>query len=653
MNVDLSYGKVETINRTGASDAQNIYVAGDNAYALASPAISSYINGLLGDGDTTTEGRLNKDWTSQVDSYSRFTTKVKRAAIGFDGTFGDTSWGWEGYYQYGETDREQYVNDNRHLIAYNMAVDAVQDASGNIVCRVTRDGYAAAAAANNGKGGYANVDPRMAIGCVPLNAFGNGPISQAAHDYAFGFLDENLNYKQQVLALNVSGDLFDGFGAGAVQGALGAEYRTEKGENLAAQGVPDYVRTDYNVQYGESFAGDVDVTEGYTELNIPVLKNAVAAKKLDFNVAARISRYDNQGKEGTSGLSETRNLFTWKAQGIWDPLDWLRIRATQSRDARAPNFRELYYRQVINQGGQFGYCGPTGTQIDPCVYDLNGNVNLEPEKSDTTTIGFVFQPTEVNFQFAADYFRINVKDSINQASSRVVLDGCNGGQGPASFCTQLQTAVPGDYTDITRIVGLAYNGAGYTYKGVDFTSNYLVKLDDASNINFRLIATRMIDQKFQQTLALPVYNIVGQTGTANSFLADNQPSPTWNGSLSATYNRGPLAVTGQMRYVSAGTFNSRAVAPGDAGYPNGFILGGTSLDQNRVPSYQLFTLSANYTFDNLFHTDTIQIFGVVANLFDKDPPIAVGNGANGSGGTNPIYFDTMGRAYRVGVRATF
>ncbi len=110
-----------------------------------------------------------------------------------------------------------------------------------------------------------------------------------------------------------------------------------------------------------------------------------------------------------------------------------------------------------------------------------------------------------------------------------------------------------------------------------------------------------------------------------------------------------------MRYISAGTFNSRAVAPGDAGYPNGFILGGTSLDQNHVPSYQLFTLSGTYTFDNVFHTEELQVFGVIANVFDKDPPIAVGTGtsANGSGGTNPIYFDTMGRAYRLGVRVTF
>ena len=117
---------------------------------------------------------------------------------------------------------------------------------------------------------YANANPLLATGCVPLNPFGNQALTQAQHDYAFGFLDEQLDYEQQVLAASASGDLFDGFGSrGPIQGAVGAEYRIEKGENIAAQGLPDYVRTDFPIQYGESFAGDVDVTEGFVEANLP------------------------------------------------------------------------------------------------------------------------------------------------------------------------------------------------------------------------------------------------------------------------------------------------------------------------------------------------------------------------------------------------
>src|SRR6185295_12624334 len=116
------------------------------------------------------------------DSHTLTTTDVKRAAIGLDGKFGDSSWGWDGYYQYGKTTREQLVNDNRHLNQYLMAIDAVKDASGNIVCRVTRDGYAAASVGQ----AYAGADPILANGCVPIDPFGNQPLSASAKAYSFG-----------------------------------------------------------------------------------------------------------------------------------------------------------------------------------------------------------------------------------------------------------------------------------------------------------------------------------------------------------------------------------------------------------------------------------------------------------------------------------
>jgi iron complex outermembrane receptor protein len=46
---------------------------------------------------------------------------------------------------------------------------------------------------------------------------------------------------------------------------------------------------------------------------------------------------------------------------------------------------------------------------------------------------------------------------------------------------------------------------------------------------------------------------------------------------------------------------------------------------------------------------TMQLFGTVNNVFDKDPPFAQG----GTGGTNPVFFDTIGRAYRAGLRVSF
>ncbi len=648
LSLDLSYGKVETTNVTQALTANFDQIASDNAYISGNAALTAAQSaGQIFPGGPAF---FDKDWTSQVDSHSTTTTDVKRAAVGLDGKFGDSSWGWDGYYQYGKTQREQLVADNRHLNQYSMAIDAVKDSSGNIVCRVTRDGFAAASPGSS----YATANPALAAGCVPINPFGNQPISAAAKAYAFGNLDEQLDYKQQVFALNASGDLFEGFGAGPIQGAIGGEYRIEEGVNISAvpAGTSDATRTDYLIQYGESFAGKVNVTEGYLETNIPVLKDMALAKRLEFDLSLRESQYKNKGGFGTSGEERTHDMTTWKISAIWDPIDWVRLRGSQSRDSRAANFRELYYGQKIAAGGAFGYCG-TGFQVDPCNWSLEGNVNLKPEKADTTTLGFVLTPKDwlPGFQFAADYFRIKISDAIEQASVQGVLNGCKVLNDPAS-CALLTTTTPGNYSDIVDLRALSFNGAGYVYKGVDFTGSYLWAFSDTTNVNFRLLATRMIDQDFQSLPGSPFVNVVGQTGTGNSFLSDNQPTAKWQANMSATVTHGPLGITGQVRYVSDGVMDYLAALPGQIAPTNGRIV-----TDNHVPSYQIFTLSANYTFDNVGPLKSLQIWGVIDNLLDKDPPVAVGGGgfgpSNGNGGTNPIFFDTMGRTFKLGLRTTF
>lgn len=654
VSTELSHGNVETVNRTGGLDAQFVSVAPDNVYMTPAIRTAQAAYALFPGGPAF----FNKDWTSQINSYSRFTTEVSRFAIGLDGRFGDSSWTWDGYYQFGQTDRTQFVNDNRHLNAYNFAIDAVAGPGGTPICRVTQQ----IATGDPGAPAPGSALYQIAQGCVPLNQFGTGALSPTAKAYAFGFLEEKLNYKQQVISANATGDLFEGFGAGAIKGAFGVEYRTEKGQNLGLQGDrPDVVRTDYLIQYGESFAGDVDVIEGYGEVDLPLLRDATFAKSLDLNLAARYSKYDNQGGFGTTGESRSNNLTTWKAALTWDPIDWLKVRATQSRDARAANFRELYYGQKIQAGGVFGFCGPNGSNmVDSCDWSLEGNTALKPEKSDTTTVGLVFTPGDLveNFQFAVDYFRIEITDAIQQANVRRVLDGCQVSR-IAEFCSLLTPdgttyTYPGyaaPIAGVSQLRALAFNGSAYLYRGVDFTSTYSLALA-ASSLNFRLIATRMLEQSFQPTPGQPFVDIVGQTGTANSFLSDNQPSAKWLANLSATWVAGGLSLTGQMRYIGSGVHNYLGATPGSPNYDNPLY---TRMDVNSVPSYQVFGLNASYTFADVGMAKSIRVWGSVDNVLDKDPPVATGTGFGGAanGGTNPVFFDTMGRYFRVGLSANF
>jgi iron complex outermembrane recepter protein len=643
LTADVSWGKVETDNRTQALAARfnaiapnNAFLAGNSDLIAAQSAYAIFPGG---------PAFLNKDWTSQVNSHSLTETTVNRMALGLDGVFGLTTWRWDGYVQYGKAEREQTVFDNRHLNAYNLAIDSIIGPGGTPVCRIASEAQAIAAGVT--------FDPRLANGCVPLNPFGTGQISDAARAYAFGNLNEQLDYEQTVVAANFSGELFAGWGAGAITAAAGAEYRIEEGENIAAvpAGTPDYVRTDYLIQYGESFAGKVNVTEGYLETIIPFLKDVTAAKLLELDTAVRYSEYNNQGGFGTTGDERTHGMVTWKAALKWQPLDWLLFRGTQSRDSRAANFRELYYGQIIGAGGLFGFCGPN--QTDPCTFSLEGNIDLDPEKSDTTTLGFVFTPSQAvpTLQVSADYFRIEITDAIQQASSPRVLNGCRI-SGIQEFCDLITPDVPGDFSSVAMVRALAFNGSGYVYKGVDLSGSYQWELGNAGSMNFRLLATRMIDQNFQNVPGGPFVNVVGQTGTGNSFLSDNQPTAKWQSTLSATYLRGPLSVTGTMRYVSDGIMDYLAVLPGET-----VPTGGRVVSQNRVPSYQVYGLSGSYEFNDVGPMPSVTLYGAVSNLFDKDPPIAVGGGAfgavNNNGGTNSIFFDTLGRSFKIGLRAEF
>ena len=48
---------------------------------------------------------------------------------------------------------------------------------------------------------------------------------------------------------------------------------------------------------------------------------------------------------------------------------------------------------------------------------------------------------------------------------------------------------------------------------------------------------------------------------------------------------------------------------------------------------------------------SVDLWGNISNLFDKDSPFA--GGGFGAGPTQPIFYDTVGRYYKIGVRASF
>ena len=719
------FGKVDNTKYLQTVGTTYDFLTNDNAYIQGSPSLVAGQQqgtlipaGVFGPGSPS-YAPINKDWSSQVPEQATFDTTVKRVTFGLDGKFGQSTWTWDANFEYGYTDRVQTQTNNLHNYAAAMALDAVVNpATGQPVCRVTLDGFAGAVAANP-LGGYAGANPLIAQGCVPVNPFGNQALSAAQQAYMFGNLVEELGYGQTDANINASGEIFDGIGAGAFTAAVGYEFRREVGNNIDQPGVPTYIGTDYQTQYGQSFGGAVNVNEAYLELNLPLAKDLPFAHLLELDLAGRQSRYQNkldysgvEAFEPYAGQTFAHNLTTWKASLIWEPLEGYRFRASQSRDARAANFRELYYGQVISAGGSFGYCDPSGGRNDPCNWNLEGNPNLKPETSNTTTLGIVLTPTWApGLSFSADWFNIKLSDAIEQANPTVLLDGCSAGI--ASDCSQMQFYNAGPNNNLTNtnaslattpaeiaaaqqfyqscfsqgnatctrnvaaITPQSYNGAFYQVRGVDFSLQDTFDAGQVGSFTTRLLTTWTGVQTFANctfgaAAGCYTYSILGQTGSGNGFLNDYTPDARWRGSLLITWQHGPLSVTPSMNFVGHGTMDYLGITPAAGALYNEVLTGKMPNGQpisaalanygyhpmpyNYVPSYFLFNLNATYTFKE-GPAQGLQLFTQINNVLNKQPPFADGGGGFGptnlNGGTNPIYFDTLGLDWRVGFRYRF
>ena len=769
---DFNWGKVETTNYsflhsgglsvpTGTAPAPLAYPAYPtlpNPYIYGSPGMVSQLNQFFcGPGAPAfpppcataggltplpTSFAIGKDWTGEIPNPTLVTTDVKRFSAGFDGKFGSSSWSWDTYFTYGLTDREQLLPNNIRAYSLLAALDAVTNpTTGQPECRSTyelQNGYTqvidGVTLPITTYGPIASVLPgyvsNLLQGCVPLNILGTTPPSQAAQAYSFGPLDERQRYTQSVGAANVSGNWFRGIGAGPFAAAAGIEWRQEVMHNdevacAAGDAHCQAQTTDFNIQYGTPFGGMVTVEEGYFETNLPLLKDLPAAHLLEIDAAVRYSHYETDPhyglplQNGANGLepaftnaSNNNNLTTWKVSAIWEPLDWFRFRGSQSRDARAPNFRELLYGQILTAGSAFGSCAPPGPTFDPCTWYLEGNPKLSPETSDTTTLGIVLTPRDVlpGFQFSADWFHIKINQAIQQANPTVVQSECRAGN--AQACSQIDF-YPWDYTilqtpfgpaqaacpgapaafsplpscaglttfngatawqngiyNASKFVATSFNGAFYEVRGVDFSLNYLQEIGKYGSLNTRLLTTWMDQQVYQNctpgpTLPCVQYNILGQTGTGNTFLNDYTPTAKWRGSLLITWATGPLSLTPSMNFTGPGIRDYLGVTPNQPWYQEALVnpnilapgIGLHPMADNHVPSYFLFNLNATYEFEQLASLKGLQVFLQINNVFNRTPPFAVGGGAfgpgNAYGGTNPIFFDTLGLSWRAGFRLNF
>jgi outer membrane receptor protein involved in Fe transport len=144
-------------------------------------------------------------------------------------------------------------------------------------------------------------------------------------------------------------------------------------------------------------------------------------------------------------------------------------------------------------------------------------------------------------------------------------------------------------------------------------------------------------------------DLVGQI-RSGVFIPGVAASPKWSGNATLGYRVGNLTTALNARYIGGAAIDKDwCDNPSCANYQNAsgaFLLG--SVDNNRVDPYLNFSLSGTYRMQ-VDKMKQLEVFGSIANLFDKTPPFTGG----GISGASPQYHDILGRAYRMGVRMRF
>jgi outer membrane receptor protein involved in Fe transport len=450
---------------------------------------------------------------------------------------------------------------------------------------------------------------------VPVNLFGEGNWSAAAKDYLYGDGWLKQDFEQKALAANVQGTLFSTW-AGEVPLALGVEYRDN---DAATTADPISASSGFYVSNSAVVSGGIEVKEGFAETVVPLATDLPLAKSLSVNGAYRFTDYSTSG-----------NVKTWKYGAVYEPVDWLKIRGTRSRDIRAPNAAELYSPQVTGFQTINGILVPTVS---------GGNPALNPETADTKTLGVTLVGHGMldGIRASVDYYDIDIDDVIATLSGQLLLNRC---LQASTYCNQIEFN-PGT-TSPAKVSVVSLNLNRLQTSGFDFELGYRLPFSSFStpaSLDIRLLATRVIHLKTTDATGAAVER-AGVAG--NNVSGGGAGLPHWQLNSFVTWQQGNLSVSAETRYIQSGLFDSTLIGPEQAGYNVDLA---NSINTNHVDGRIYVNLGARYRLGQIAD-GKLEVFGAIQNLFDRDPPVAPSN----QGATNQLLFDPIGRLYRFGVR---
>ena len=499
-------------------------------------------------------------------------------------------------------------------------------------------------------------------GCVPANAFGGasgsgqGTLTPAMVQYSTFNPTDTLGETQRDYTANLTGNLLD-LPAGPLGLALGGEYLEENGFDH-----PDTLSIlNLNAEGAKQTTDGRERTDAeYVEFSIPILADQPFAKDVNLDLAERWSQFKWVGGTPTSpaaGVTHSDSSQTGRAALKWQTTDSLLLRGSWSQGFRLPQISEFFSNPSASAIAvadpcvaqpTLPNCGGGHTQPNPQINtEVGGSGNLQPEKSISRSVGFVYNPDWLpGFDFSGDYFKIEVDGFIAQLSDATILNSCyRVGASPASPACQAITVRSGT---IVNINSFNTNIGGDLTEGVDVSTHY--KFPSTSAGDFKLGFDMTFNKLFDRTVpsgsgAFVTSRLAGWATQSGSRAV---AYPKRKGDLTLNWNFGPWSAMYQMRYISS-IWEACDVVGTSALCSNPTykvteepILQATG--RNHLGATVYHDVNVTYHFDSINSDFTLG----VRNLFGKVPPISQNAFANSY---LPIY-DTPGQFLyaRLGVK---
>jgi iron complex outermembrane recepter protein len=688
---DTALGIPSSLNTDGTTNAA--YRSGGQ-YGLNCPATGGCTNSqvfptpaeltnMLDNGRTSpnTPFRINHYLNGVGKRYTINQNTSFQMLAGLEGKIPGTDWTWEVYGSHGET----VAKTDQYNFASVLRWRAV------------------AAAPNYGKGfvykgnsgqpgaGFQGATGRCTSG---VNPFTLVTWSEDCRNAVKLDLQNENRVIQDVAEFNLQGGLFE-LPYGQLRFAVGAAYRKNslnfKTDSETTEG-SSFLEPVNGVYPQGNTSGATKVKEIYGELLIPLLADLPFAHALNLELGYRLSDY-SIGTVGTVG--------TYKINGDWAPISWLRFRGGYQKASRAPNLGELYTaatstlstssdgdpcsranpanprglgnysanaalnadaakvealcRQIMGADGAAVYYidGRTYSTVTSGLSfpTLTGNAFLKQEDATTYTIGGVItspmqSPWLRRLSLAVDYYNVKLTNAIAQGGVDAVYRRCfakayNPNYELNEFC-RLVGRTPG--TGEVATVGVTFTNAGQVVtSGVDVQLSWALDLEDAGIglpgvISTSTQGTYLLE--FATTTdqgILPLTDFAGTLGGGD--VGTNAGSFRWKLFSTLSYSVGPITASLQWQHKPK-TANAALALNNDK-----TITG--------APSYDLFNFSGTV---KVVKNATIR-YGI-DNLFNKRPPV-IGVDTDAPAGTLPggnidaAQYDVLGRRFYIGAKFDF